>query len=98
MKKLLKKLSKKTISCILALCIILCSVTVSLSAFADDGDVYTVSYKSPVIPMFEGKILNYEDIAVKFSDSLTVNGADITWALNETVRYDDNVSVRSKYI
>lgn len=98
MKKLLKKLSKKTISCILALCIILCSVTVSLSAFADDGDVYTVSYKSPVIPMFEGKILNYEDIAVKFSDSLTVNGADITWALNETVRDDDNVSVRSKYI
>ena len=99
MKGLLQRISKKTLSVVLALALLLSSLTVMMSAFATtDGNPYTVSYRSPAIPMFVGKILNYEDIEVKFSDELTVNGADITWALNESVQDDDNVSARSKYI
>ena len=83
-----KAISKKTLSGILALAIILCSITVVFSAFANNEAVeapYTVSYRSPAIPMFAGKVVDFADLEVDFSaaEGDTVNGADITWSVAE---------------
>lgn len=72
MKVNFKQLSKKTLSCILALAVILCSVTVMFSAFAETepeaAEPYTISYRSPAIPMFVGKQVLLTDLEVDFSE------------------------------
>lgn len=75
MKVNFKQLSKKTLSCILALAVILCSVTVMFSAFAETEpeaqEPYTISYRSPAIPMFVGKQVLLTDLEVDFSEDVS---------------------------
>jgi len=80
MKGLLQRISKKVLSCILALAVLLCSVTCVFSVFAESTDVYQVTYGSPAIPMFTGKTVDLNNMEVQFEkDGAFVTGDSITW-------------------
>lgn len=82
MKFAAKQISKKVISCILALAVLLCSVTCVFSVFADSAEVYSVTYASPAIPMFVDKAVDLNNIEVQFTNGgASVQGDSITWAL-----------------
>ncbi len=87
--KAYKNLSKKLLSCLLALVMLVSSVTVTLSVFADDTSaqadgVYTVTYESPAIPIYVGKMINLSDIEVEFAKGeAPVVGSAITWKSGE---------------
>ncbi len=87
MKKYFKGISKKLLSCTLAIAVILCSMAVTLSVLADgtEGDPYPISYSSPAIPMFSGKAVDLNNVTVQFAKGGTpVSGADIIWSTAET--------------
>ena len=102
MKFVFKRASKKALSGILALAIILCSISAVFSVFAntetETAKIYTIEEASPAIPMFAGKVVNFKDIEIAFSDTVTVGGADVKWALNTEVTDDDNVILMSDCI
>jgi len=82
MKLAAKQISKKVISCILALAVLLCSITCVFSVFADSAEVYSVTYGSPAIPMFIDKAVDLNNIEVQFTNGgVSVQGDSITWAL-----------------
>ncbi|MBQ2746544.1 MAG: hypothetical protein IJF35_02365, partial [Clostridia bacterium] len=84
MKLAAKQISKKVISCILALAVLLCSVTCVFSVFADSSEVYSVTYASPAIPMFVDKAVDLNNIEVQFTNGgVSVQGDSITWAIAE---------------
>ncbi len=84
MKKFVNPFTKKVISAVLALAVVLCSVTVALSAFAEDTTVteyYDVTDASPAIPMFTNRVIDLNTLRVQFGDEAgtIVTGDKITW-------------------
>ena len=88
MKVRLGNVYKKILSTILALAVIVTSISTTLSVFADvQGtpapqaiEQYAVTYGSPAIPMFKDKELSLSDVKVQFTDGGEfVSGAKITW-------------------
>lgn len=85
--KLFKLASKKAISAVLAVAVILCSITSTLSVFADNADntiePYKVSWRVPAITMYEDTKINLSNVDVQLTEggSYTL-GNDITWSLD----------------
>jgi len=70
MKSVVKHISKKVLSAILALAVIITSITATIAVFADGGEQapYKVSFSSPVIPMSFGSRLDFDDIEVQITN------------------------------
>ena len=70
MKKFLSRISKKVLSAILALAVIITSITATITVFADGGEQapYKVSFSSPVIPMSFGSRLDFDDIELQITN------------------------------
>lgn len=78
MKSVLKGFSKKAVALVLALAVIICTLSVSLSVFADD--TYNVSYSSPAIPMVVDTKIGFNAVAVQLTDGGSyVSGDQLTW-------------------
>jgi len=81
MKSVLKGFSKKAVALVLALAVIICTLSVSLSVFADD--TYNVSYSSPAIPMVVDTKIGFNAVAVQLTDGGSyVSGDQLTWTYN----------------
>ena len=87
MKTVFKQFSKKTLSLIIALAVVICSFGTTLSTFMDFGakavgvEHFKVTYGSPAVPMFEKTTINLYDLKVQFQkDGAFVDGTDITWS------------------
>ncbi len=82
-----KKNSKKVLSAVLALAVVLCSVTVSLSVFAntqpqDAVEPYKVSWRVPAIPLYEYSTLDLSTVDVELTEGGDyTEGSGITWAM-----------------
>ena len=86
MKFVAKHLSKKALSCILALAVVLCSISAVFSVFAnvETADPYTVTYGSPLIPMYVNKMVNLADIEIQLEKGgEAVSATTLTWAAPE---------------
>ncbi len=85
----MKKFSKKLLSVVLALCVVLTTLSVAFTALADEssGSVYTVTQESPAIPMTAKTKINVADVEVVFNDTTTVNGAQLTWSSDSLSTY-----------
>ena len=84
MKSVLKLFSKKAVALVLALAVILCTVTASLSVFADD--TYNVSYASPAVPMVEGTKIAFDAVAIQLTEGgQYVSGEQLTWTRKDTI-------------
>lgn len=86
MKKFVNPFTKKVISAVLALAVVLCSVTVALSAFAEDSsaaaEAYEVNWRSPAIPMYERTVLDLSNVDVQLTqDGEFTKGNSLVWAL-----------------
>ena len=92
MKSVLQHLSKKALSAVLALAVVICSMGATFSAFADlgsnDSSVDTigkvqnfeVTYGSPAVPMVAGYSIDLSALKVQFTkDGEPVSGTEITW-------------------
>jgi len=83
MHKKIKLFTKKSISLILALAVLLTSVVSTVSVFAASAP-YNVSYGSPAIPMFVDKAVDLNNIEVQFTNGGNyVDGDSITWGIAE---------------
>ena len=84
MRFIMKHMSKRTISVILALMVLLSSVAVAFSALANlANDPYVVALEKPAIPMQVGKTLDLSSVEVEFSEGVTVPADQITWSTEE---------------
>lgn len=92
MKNVLQHFSKKALSAVLALAVVICSMGATFSAFADlgsnDSSVDTigkvqnfeVTYGSPAVPMVAGYSIDLSALKVQFTkDGEPVSGTEITW-------------------
>lgn len=92
MKSVLQHLSKKALSAVLALAVVICSMGATFSAFADLGsnsssvdtigtvENFKVTYGSPAVPMVAGYSIDLSALQVEFEKGGSpVSGADITW-------------------
>ena len=83
MKSFLKRISKKTVSVILALAVILSSVTVMMAVFAEptaqSTEPYFVSDGSPAIPMFKDKVVDLSNVLIELADGSVIAATDATW-------------------
>ncbi len=82
MKQIVNRFGKKALSAVLALAVILCSITATLSVFAQAGEAtYEISYGSPLIPMFKDKALSLNDVSLQMEkDAAAVEGKYIGWS------------------
>ncbi|MBO5725993.1 MAG: hypothetical protein J6S00_02885, partial [Clostridia bacterium] len=77
----MKRLSKKLLSVVLAMALIVSCVTVCFTAFAetDNTNVYQVEFTSPAIPMVKGTQISLADIEVQLtSGGEYVSGSSLT--------------------
>ncbi len=85
MKSVFKQISKKAVSVVLALAVILSSLTVMMSAFAEPAEQvvepYFVSDGAPAIPMFAGKIVKLNELEIEFSDGTVKAGDTLDWKI-----------------
>ena len=92
MKSVLQHLSKKALSAVLALAVVICSMGATFSAFADLGsnsssvdtigtvENFKVTYGSPAVPMVAGYSIDLIALQVEFEKGGSpISGADITW-------------------
>ncbi len=86
----IKRVTKKALSVLLAVAMLVSMLSVAFTAFADAA-VYTVVNNKPVIPAKQGTVIDLTKIDVQFGGD-TYNGANITWSTTDTsggVRVDD---------
>ncbi len=102
----MKAFSKRAISLILAICVVLTAMVTTFSVFADEpsavaqSTVYTVTYGSPAIPMYENHKLNLSNVEVQFTNGGTaVNGAKINWEIidGDFLAYNAGANVLSAF-
>ncbi len=102
--KKFKILSKKAISALLAIVVVLGSMTATLGVFANTEPMaevapYAISWGSPAIPMFEGKIVNLNDFTVEFAKGGTpVLGSEISWRVADANESNITVNQANKYL
>ncbi|MBQ3562649.1 MAG: hypothetical protein IJA13_03785 [Clostridia bacterium] len=83
MKFAVKQISKKVLSCVLALAVILCTISSVFTVFAATT-AYSVTYGSPAIPMFVDKTVDLDYINVQFTNGGGyVSGSSIEWSIAE---------------
>ncbi len=87
MRFIMKHLSKKTLSVILALMVVLSTVAVAFSAIAV-SDPFVVTLARPALQMQVGKTIDLNKISVQFSDTETVAGDAIKWTASPGVLLD----------
>lgn len=93
MRFVMKHLSKKTLSVILALMVLLSTVAVAFSALADPAqDPFVVTLARPAIPMQVGKTLDLNSISVQFAENEIVTGDQIVWSTEESAIMLDTTS------
>ncbi len=89
MKQIVNRFGKKALSAVLALAVILCSITATLSVFAEDNSAtepYNVYWRSPAIPMYEKTSLDLNSVDVQLTqDGSLTKGSQITWELDPSV-------------
>ncbi|MBO5726693.1 MAG: hypothetical protein J6S00_06500, partial [Clostridia bacterium] len=98
MKKVFHKISKKTLSLILALCVILTSMAATFAVFAEAAP-YEVGYASPAIPMVEGTKISLDNVSVQLTQAgAYVSGDVINWSnFDAGLRYDATTNEVSVY-
>ncbi len=88
MKAKIGNIHKKVLSAVLALTVVITSISTTLSVFAGAGggptpravEQYAVTFGSPAIPMFKDKVLKLSDVKVQFTyNGEYVSGDQITW-------------------
>ena len=87
MRFIMKHLSKKTLSVILALMVVLSTVAVAFSAIAA-GDPFVVTLRRPALKMQVGKTIDLNKISVQFSDTETVAGDAVKWTASPGILLD----------
>ena len=89
MKQIVNRFGKKALSAVLALAVILCSITATSSVFAEDNSAtepYNVYWRSPAIPMYEKTSLDLNSVDVQLTqDGSLTKGSQITWELDPSV-------------
>ncbi len=90
----MKKFTKKALSLVLAIAILLTTMVTTFSVFANtESTPYLVEFESPAIPMNEMTTTDLSKIQVEMNESGTVvSGADIEWATDEAGVILDNVN------
>ena len=78
--KFTAKRSARLLAAILAILMVLSTVSVCFSAFAEES-VYTVEYTSPAIPMTAGTIVSMESLEFETSLGTVISGAEATISL-----------------
>ena len=98
MKKLFHKISQKTLSLILALCLILTSMAATFAVFAEAAS-YEVGYNAPAIPMVKGTKLSLNDVSIQLTQAGEyVPGSLISWSnVDAGLRYDATTNEVSVY-
>ncbi len=81
----IQKISKKFISLILAMMVVLSSLTVGLSAFAEGTpEHYVVKWRTPAIPVYEGYRIDLSLVDVQFTENGDpIDGGNISWSYPE---------------
>lgn len=85
--KHMKIFSRKALSAVLALAVILCSITATLSVFAgNEGaaeEPYNVYWRAPAIPMYESTMIDLSNVNVQLTeDAALTDGTAVTWTLD----------------
>lgn len=83
---LIKKFSKKVLSIVCAIAILISVVSIAFSTLAnteDAVDPYTVRLSSPAIPMTSLTKIDLNNIDVEFTEGNITDGTNIDWAIEE---------------
>lgn len=88
MKKLLKRIPQKSLAVLLAVIMVLTSLTTMLIVSADPLTRYTVTTTDPVVPMTAGYSVNLADFDVD-TGSGAVQASTLAWTVDAAVSADD---------
>ncbi len=87
MKSVFRHISKKALSSVLALIIVITSISATVGVFANTEPSitpYEVTYGSPAIPMFANKMIDLKNVKVQFAkDGEFIPGGDIVWSADD---------------
>ncbi len=92
MRFIMKHMSKKMLSVILALMVLLSAVSVAFSAIAGaPAEPYVVTNSKPAIAMLSGLKLDLTKISVEFDEDEIIPGDEITWTVtpNSALLFDE---------
>ncbi len=94
---IVKRMSKKVLSVVLALMVLLSAVSVAFSALAGaaepTAELFAVTSVKPAIPMALDSTISLNNVKVEFAADEFIPGADITWINeNEELVYDSEAN------
>lgn len=95
MRFIMKHMSKKMLSVILALMVLLSAVSVAFSAIANaPAEPYVVTNSKPAIAMLSGLKLDLTKISVEFDEDEIIPGDEITWTVtpNGALLFDEQAA------